>query len=392
MMLVVAARPAHGQSQTPGQITRFDPSLNVVDSVITQDPAGNIGIGTTTPVSALDVAAGDLNIAGNILKNGTLFLHNFGTTNTFVGQNAGNLAVSGDSNTATGTNALSSNDAGFSNTANGAFALLHNSMGHTNTAIGRSALENNVTGIANTATGRSALLSNTSGSNNTAAGTSALNNSNGDDNSAVGYAALLGNITGNRNTATGTSALQNTNGDDNTAVGFAALGANNTGTGNTAIGAGANVSAGNLQNATAVGTNAVVNASNKIRLGNASVTVIEGQVAYTFTSDKNQKENFRFVDGEAVLRKIGGLNISSWNYVGHDPQQFRHYGPVAQEFFEAFGHDGVGTVGTPTTINSGDMEGILMIAVQALEGENAALKVRIEALETVVKTTHSERR
>jgi hypothetical protein len=136
----------------------------------------------------------------------------------------------------------------------------------------------------------------------------------------------------------------------------------------------------NLSNATAIGSGAVVNASNKIRLGNTGVAVIEGNVPYTFTSDRNQKENFRPVDGEQVLRKIGGLNLTSWNYIGHDPEQFRHYGPVAQEFFAAFGHDGVGTVGTPTTINSGDMEGILMIAVQTLSKENAELKARIEAL------------
>jgi hypothetical protein len=108
-------------------------------------------------------------------------------------------------------------------------------------------------------------------------------------------------------------------------------------------------------------------------------------VPYTFTSDRNKKENFRPVDGEEVLRKIGGLSLTSWNYIGHDPEQFRHYGPVAQEFFAAFGHDGVGTVGTPTTINSGDMEGILMIAVQTLSKENAELKARIEALERSVE-------
>ena len=128
---------------------------------------------------------------------------------------------------------------------------------------------------------------------------------------------------------------------------------------------------------------------------NTAVTVIEGQVPYTFTSDKNQKENFTSVDGEAVLGKIGGLNLTSWNYFGHDPQQFRHYGPVAQEFFAAFGHDAVGTVGTPTTINSGDMEGILMIAVRALEkrtAENAALKARIEAVEAAVEALQAERR
>jgi hypothetical protein len=133
-----------------------------------------------------------------------------------------------------------------------------------------------------------------------------------------------------------------------------------------------------------------VNASNKIRLGDINITVIEGQVAYTFTSDKNQKEGFRPVDGEQVLEKIGRMNLTSWNYIGHDPQQFRHYGPVAQEFFAAFGHDGVGTIGTPTTINSGDMEGVLLIAVQALEkrtAENAELRARIDALERLVKGT-----
>ena len=61
---------------------------------------------------------------------------------------------------------------------------------------------------------------------------------------------------------------------------------------------------------------------------------------------------------------------------------------MAQDFFAAFGNDGIGTVGTPTTINSGDMAGILMIAVQAqekrtaeLQRENAELKARLETLE-----------
>jgi hypothetical protein len=84
------------------------------------------------------------------------------------------------------------------------------------------------------------------------------------------------------------------------------------------------------------------------------------------------------------------LNVTSWNYIGHDPRQFRHYGPVAQEFFAAFGHDAMGTIGTDTTINSGDLEGILTIGVQALEkrtrgvqalrAENADLSKNIGAM------------
>ena len=82
----------------------------------------------------------------------------------------------------------------------------------------------------------------------------------------------------------------------------------------------------------------------------------------------------RAVDGEAVLGKIRGFELSSWNFIEHDPKEFRHYGPMAQDFFAAFGHDGIGQIGSETTINSGDLAGILMIAVQALEKRTAELK------------------
>ena len=58
---------------------------------------------------------------------------------------------------------------------------------------------------------------------------------------------------------------------------------------------------------------------------------------------------------------------------------------MAQDFFAAFGDDGIGTIGTPTTINSGDMAGILMVAVQALEKQNRDLKARLETLERLIK-------
>jgi uncharacterized protein YhaN len=115
-------------------------------------------------------------------------------------------------------------------------------------------------------------------------------------------------------------------------------------------------------------------------------------VAYTFTSDKTKKENFRPVDGEEVLRKIRGFELTSWNFIGHDSKELRHYGPMAQDFFAAFGQDEVGQIGTETTINSGDLAGILMSAVQALEKRTAELKqkeaqiaelaARLDALES----------
>ena len=158
---------------------------------------------------------------------------------------------------------------------------------------------------------------------------------------------------------------------------------NITGNYNTALGIGANVGAGNLTNATAIGAGAVVDASNKVRIGNSSVTVIEGQVAYTFSSDRNRKENFQPVDGEEVLRKIRQFNFTSWNYIGQDAKTLRHYGPMAQDFYDAFGHDATGTVGTPTTINSGDMAGVMMIAIKALATENVQLKSAVAKQEAV---------
>jgi hypothetical protein len=218
------------------------------------------------------------------------------------------------------------------------------SSAQTNTSLGTGALQSNTMGTVNTANGAFALGSNTSGSFNT----------------AIGSGALRDDTTGSFNTASGVSALIS----------------NSTGSNNTAIGASANVSVENLNNATAIGSGAVVDASNKVRLGNIAVTVIEGPVAFTSVSDKTKKENFKPVDGEEVLNKIRGFELTSWNFIGHDPKEFRHYGPMAQDFFAAFGQDGIGLVGSETTINSGDMAGILMIAVQALEKRTAELKAR----------------
>jgi hypothetical protein len=46
--------------QTPGQVVKFDTSLNLVDSVISESPGGNIGVGTTNPAVKLDVSGGDI--------------------------------------------------------------------------------------------------------------------------------------------------------------------------------------------------------------------------------------------------------------------------------------------------------------------------------------------
>ncbi|HBH61292.1 MAG TPA: hypothetical protein DDX85_06035, partial [Nitrospiraceae bacterium] len=59
----------------------------------------------------------------------------------------------------------------------------------------------------------------------------------------------------------------------------------------TAIGTSAGVLSSGLNNATAIGYNASVNASDKVRIGNTAVTVIEGQVAWSYPSDIQIKKD-----------------------------------------------------------------------------------------------------
>ncbi len=210
--------------------------------------------------------------------------------NTFWGYLAGNSITTGGSNTANGAYALQSNSIGSSNTANGVSALQSNTTGSSNTANGRSALQNNTTGSSNTANGNRALQSNTIGANNT----------------ANGSFALLSNTTGSSNTANGFYALRfNTTGGSNTAYGFNALLSNTTGSTLTAIGYGADVNPDGLTNATAIGNGAIVDASNKVRIGNANVTVIEGQVPFSNTSDKRFKYDIKNdVPGLEFIKKL----------------------------------------------------------------------------------------
>jgi hypothetical protein len=88
--------------------------------------------------------------------------------------------------------------------------------------------------------------------------------------------------------------------------------------------------------------------------------------AWSTVSDSTKKENFAAASGEYFLKKLAALKLGSWNYKGIDKTN-RHYGPYAQEIFSAFGKDKYGTIGCDTLLNTADMDGIMMIMIQALE-------------------------
>jgi len=104
------------------------------------------------------------------------------------------------------------------------------------------------------------------------------------------------------------------------------------------------------------------------------VTLAASGNSWSSISDSTKKENFKAVDGEEFLNKISKFNLTSWNYKGQDATKFRHYGPMAQDFYAAFGHDGIGTIGNDTTLASADFDGVNLIAIQALEKRTSQLK------------------
>jgi hypothetical protein len=121
---------------------------------------------------------------------------------------------------------------------------------------------------------------------------------------------------------------------------------------------------------------------------NAGVILYGGNNSWSTVSDSTKKENFRPIDGENVLKKIANMKAVTWNYKGQDPKLFRHYGPMAQEFFNAFGRDKLGVIGNDTTIASADFDGVNFTAIKALEKrtselqtENENLKKRLALLE-----------
>ena len=129
---------------------------------------------------------------------------------------------------------------------------------------------------------------------NTAVGFEALRNNMFVDNTAIGHQALYYNKWGEMNVATGKHALYNSEGNGNTANGMRALYSDITGYANTALGFGADVNAGNLSNATAIGSGAVVDSSNHVRIGNDYVTKIGGYATWTtYPSDGRAKKNIR---------------------------------------------------------------------------------------------------
>jgi len=199
--------PAKDMRFGKGGASLYNP-FGFVEQMRIQSSTGNVGIGTQSPGSKLDVN-GNISFSGSLINGGTPVLQFPGGVvgqNVALGVGALQNNTTGVSNVASGFGALRNNSTGVGNTASGVNALQNNTTGGANTASGLVSLQQNTTGGANTADGFAALLVNTTGGNNTAIGDQTmLDNTTGSFNTAVGFSALV-SVTGSYNIALGTSA------------------------------------------------------------------------------------------------------------------------------------------------------------------------------------------
>ncbi|GAB4021259.1 tail fiber domain-containing protein [Spirosoma koreense] len=321
-------------------------TLLVVNSV---NLYAQVGIGTTTPKAFLNVPTGRTVLFGQdtnqvsdtrkLIWYGSIGAFRAGivVSNNWSRSGPNDFTNVGDGSFATGYNTKASGTFSF---VSGYYSV---ATGYSATALGQYA---NATGYGATALGYSLFAS---GQYATALG--AYTNANGEYSTAMGTSVETNSHAGSFIIGDKNLAIKYRNSADNQMMmrfgGGYMLYSNNPG-----------------NQATAVG-----------------VQLPAGGNAWTTISDSTRKENFRKADGASFLQKIATMRLGSWNYKGQDAHQYRHYGPMAQDFFAAFGHDQLGTIGEDKSINQADFDGVNLIAIQALirevnqlKAENAVLR------------------
>ena len=257
-------------------------SLVVSGSTITVELKGdttldeNIFISNTGDSTSIGIGSGSLeettqsrNTIAIGLQAGNLLIS--GSSNVYIGNEAGETATQTVGDTAVGHQALQASTG--IDTGDGS----NNSC---NTAVGFQALKSNTTGEKGTAIGANALESNTEGLCNTAVGHEAgCNITTGDKNTILGDKSGICLTTNSENTLIGSCAGARLEGDGHVSVGKDSLQGTGdiTGNYNTAVGTGAgkNLTGGSAQNVF-IGVNAGPSASttesNKLYINNAAGT------------------------------------------------------------------------------------------------------------------------
>ncbi|GDX48301.1 hypothetical protein LBMAG25_11190 [Bacteroidota bacterium] len=216
------------------------------------------------------------------------------------------------------------------------------------------------------------------------------------DNVIVGTSSGSSITSGFFNVLMGSSAGASiTSGGGNTLIGHQCGITLGTGFDNTLIGNVANVSSGGLSNATAIGRSALVDANNKVRIGNSSIASNGGQVSWTAFSDARIKnsiqENVPGLTFINALRPVtyhfditkqnqlmGITDTANWQGK-YDIEKIQFTGFIAQEVEAAakkIGYDfsGVDKTGNLLGLRYSEFVMPLVKSVQELSAQNEKLE------------------
>lgn len=86
-------------------------------------------------------------------------------------------------------------------------------------------------------------------------------------------------------------------------------------------------------------------------------------------SDRELKENFEALEPEEVLEKVNLLPVSQWNFK-KDDKSIKHIGPMAQDFYSAFGLGETDKMIAPLDVNG--------VTLAAIQGLNQKLEKTVE--------------
>ena len=114
--------------------------------------------------------------------------------------------------------------------------------------------------------------------------------------------------------------------------------------------------------------------------GGGGLCYYNGGAGWVCTSDRNKKENFKPVNTQAVLEQLAAMPVTRWNMKG-DRNKTAHLGPVAQDFYAAFG---LGE--NDTAINAADAQGVAFAAIKGVYEKNRVLEKQVQTLEARLQT------
>jgi hypothetical protein len=94
--------------------------------------------------------------------------------------------------------------------------------------------------------------------------------------------------------------------------------------------------------------------------GGAGCKLAAGSGSWACSSDRNLKNNIRSIDSRSVLELVAQMPISQWS-MNSDTAGRKHIGPMAQDFYAAFG---LGD--SDKYIAQGDAQGVALASIQGL--------------------------